>query len=228
MYNTYSDAGLMGGIIAAFFGLFLFLILIVFIISILIIIAQWKMLKKGNEEGWKALIPIYNTYTICKMVGVNPYWVLISFVAVFLNAIPIIGNLAAAVATIYFMILLNVSIAKSFGKDAGFAIGLIFLPYIFYPILGFGKAEFIGANPMEDIIFKNIDSNNTNNTNNTNQTASNNNVVNTASNNNQSEEVLENQTPQDNSQSKEAYCTNCGNKLDQDDAFCTNCGTKRN
>lgn len=34
--------------------------------------------------------------------------------------------------------------AKSFGKDAGFTVGLVLLPTIFYMILGFGKAEYIG------------------------------------------------------------------------------------
>jgi len=36
-------------------------------------------------------------------------------------------------------------LAKSFGKDEGFTLGLIFLPFIFYPILGFGNAEDHGA-----------------------------------------------------------------------------------
>lgn len=102
---------------------------------------------------------------MCKLVGVNPYWVLITIAGWFLSSIPLV-NLVSAVASIYFTILLNVSIAKAFGKDTGFAIGLIFLPYIFYPILGLGNKEFVGKNPMEDIIFKNTNQqSNTNNQN---------------------------------------------------------------
>jgi hypothetical protein len=37
-------------------------------------------------------------------------------------------------------------VATSFGKDTGFGIGLIFLGFIFYPILGFGDAKYIGPN----------------------------------------------------------------------------------
>ena len=36
-------------------------------------------------------------------------------------------------------------IAKSFGKGTGFGIGLVFLGFIFYPILGFGDAPVPGV-----------------------------------------------------------------------------------
>jgi len=35
-------------------------------------------------------------------------------------------------------------LSKSFGKDVGFTLGLLFLSIIFYPILGFGDAKYIG------------------------------------------------------------------------------------
>jgi hypothetical protein len=35
-------------------------------------------------------------------------------------------------------------LSKSFGKDVGFTLGLIFLSFIFYPILGFGGARYLG------------------------------------------------------------------------------------
>jgi len=33
-------------------------------------------------------------------------------------------------------------IAKNFGKGVGFVFGMIFLPIIFWPILGLGSAEY--------------------------------------------------------------------------------------
>jgi hypothetical protein len=41
-------------------------------------------------------------------------------------------------------IIVMVDLAKSFGKSGGFVFGLILLPYVFFPILGFGKAEYVG------------------------------------------------------------------------------------
>jgi hypothetical protein len=35
-------------------------------------------------------------------------------------------------------------LSKSFGKDEGFTVGLCLLGFVFYPILGFGKAEYQG------------------------------------------------------------------------------------
>jgi predicted PurR-regulated permease PerM len=52
--------------------------------------------------------------------------------------IPYIGAIVALV----FMIIISLDIAKNFGKGAGFGVGLCFLPYIFYPILGFGDASY--------------------------------------------------------------------------------------
>lgn len=141
------------------------IIVITLIISLLILIAQWKMFKKGNQPGWAVLIPFYNQYIQCKMVGVNPWWILIVVIGSFISAIPVVGSIISLAASIYFMILLNVSTARAFGKDDSFAIGLILLPIVFYPILGFGKAEYVGdGNPMNDFVFKKakdvVDSNN--------------------------------------------------------------------
>jgi hypothetical protein len=41
-------------------------------------------------------------------------------------------------------IILCIDLAKSFGKGAGFGIGLALLGVIFLPILGFGSAQYEG------------------------------------------------------------------------------------
>ena len=40
--------------------------------------------------------------------------------------------------------LISIGIANRFGKGTGFGLGLAFLGFIFYPILGFGDAEYLG------------------------------------------------------------------------------------
>ena len=118
------------------------------------IIVLWKIFTKAGKEGWKSLIPIYNIYTLCEIVGVSPWWLLIVFVGGIVCIIPILGYLAYMAATIYFGILLAKSTANAFGKDTGFAVGLYFLPLIFGAILAFNKDTYQGTNPMNDIIFK--------------------------------------------------------------------------
>ncbi|MGM0626670.1 MAG: DUF5684 domain-containing protein, partial [Candidatus Fermentibacterota bacterium] len=41
-------------------------------------------------------------------------------------------------------IIIAVAIAEKFGKTSGFAIGMILLPVVFYPILAFGDARYQG------------------------------------------------------------------------------------
>ena len=46
------------------------------------------------------------------------------------------------VANFVVLIIMDLAIAKNFGKGGGFAAGLILLPPIFFPILGFGSAKY--------------------------------------------------------------------------------------
>jgi hypothetical protein len=99
-------------------------------IMLLMIAAIWKVFTKAGQPGWAILIPIYNLYVLCKIAG-RPGWWLILMLIPFVNLI--------------IMIILDIDIAKSFGKGAGFGIGLLLLPFIFFPILGFGSAQYQGA-----------------------------------------------------------------------------------
>ena len=42
------------------------------------------------------------------------------------------------------MFMLNIEVAKQFGKDAGYGVGLTLLPFVFWPMLGFGKSRYGG------------------------------------------------------------------------------------
>ena len=101
-----------------------------FALIILLIAAMWKVFSKAGQPGWAAIIPIFNVYVMCKVAG-RPGWWLILFL------IPIVNFIIA--------IIISVDIAKRFGKGVGFAIGMIFLPFIFWPILGFGSAQYQAA-----------------------------------------------------------------------------------
>lgn len=105
-------------------------IIISLAIAILMIAAMWKVFSKAGQPGWASIIPIYNIYIMCKVAGRPGWWVLLMF-------IPFVNFIIA--------IILTIDIAKNFGKGVGFGIGLIILPFIFYPILGFGSAEYQGG-----------------------------------------------------------------------------------
>jgi hypothetical protein len=100
------------------------------VVVILMIAALWKVFTKAGQPGWASIIPIYNVYVLCKIGGKSGWWVL------FL-CIPLLN--------IVFAILLSIAIAENFGKGAGFGLGLAFLGFIFYPVLGFGDAQYQGS-----------------------------------------------------------------------------------
>jgi hypothetical protein len=97
---------------------------------VLMIAAVWKVFSKAGQPGWAAIIPIFNFYVMCKVAG-RPGWWLLLFLIPFVNLV--------------IAIIVTVDIAKRFGKGVGFAIGMILLPFIFWPILGFGSAQYQGA-----------------------------------------------------------------------------------
>lgn len=96
---------------------------------VLFVVSMWKIFTKAGKPGWAAIIPIYNIIILLEIVGKPVWWIVLFF-------IPIV-NLVVA-------IMLTHQLSLSFGKDVGFTIGLIFLGFIFYPLLGFGDAQYVG------------------------------------------------------------------------------------
>lgn len=103
----------------------------VFVLGILAvsIVGTWKVFTKAGEPGWACLIPIYNVIVILRIVGRPLWWVL-------LYLIPLVNLIVA--------IVVMVDLARYFGKGAGFGLGLTFLGFIFFPILGLGEAQYSG------------------------------------------------------------------------------------
>ncbi len=93
----------------------------------LYIVPLWKIFVKAGKPGWACIVPIYNIIVLLEVVR-KPLWWIVMFI------IPIVN--------IVFCILTYLELAKAFGKSAGFGIGILFLPFIFLPILGYGKAEY--------------------------------------------------------------------------------------
>ena len=115
--------------------------LIYLAILVLIIAGYWKVFEKAGHPGWAAIVPFYNVYIMLKIAG-KPGWWLLLFLIPFVNII--------------ISIIVNVEIAQKFGRSAGFGVGLAFLSFIFYPILGFGDDQYQGNQMGADGV---IDSN---------------------------------------------------------------------
>jgi hypothetical protein len=114
-----------GGIVAALFGGVFFLIWLA--ILVLVIASLWKIFDKAGKPGWAAIVPIYNLVILLEIIR-KPIWWIVLFL------VPCVNVVAA--------VLVAVELAKCFGKGVGFAIGMILLPFVFYPMLAFGDARY--------------------------------------------------------------------------------------
>ena len=109
-----------------------------------------KMYRKAGEAGWKAFIPVYNTYNNYKISWNGKMFFLSAALYILVTALSNSAMLAAQLAVIAAGIAMmvvtvkqNVKMAKLFGKGAGTGIALIFFPGITSLILGLGKAEYM-------------------------------------------------------------------------------------
>lgn len=209
-YSYSYNYGNMDEFLGLFLGVIGVALLVAFAVGIFMIIVTWKLFQKAGKPGWASIVPFYSQYVLAEITWGNGWFFLIFFASI----IPVIG----AFAVLVFSILTYIKLAKAFGKDGGFAVGLIFLNPIFLAILAFGKSQYVGVdtniNPFSNNNYNNGNYQNNMNYNNNNN--NNNNYQNNYSNNNQ----VNNDSPR--------FCTNCGTKLENNALFCTNCGTKVN
>lgn len=117
-----STTDLFTNIIMGFFSL------LVFASVILTIVSVWRVFEKADRPGWYALIPVWNIYQLVKIAG-------LSGLSMLLLLIPVVNLIYA--------IILNIRVAQAFGQSAGFGVGLSLFGVVFWPLLGFGPAEYL-------------------------------------------------------------------------------------
>lgn len=115
-----------------FIGRAAFIVLLAFVL--IIIVSRWKIFTKAAQPGWASIIPIYNWVVMLKIVEKPTWWVIFAFVP-FINLI--------------FVCFVTYRLAKVFGKGIGYILGLLVLPFVFYPMLAFGKAVYMPTQPAQ-------------------------------------------------------------------------------
>ena len=123
MGNNYGS--IFGGI-GSILGI-LFLYLLYFALIAFYIFCMWKIFVKAGKPGWAAIVPVYNILIELEITGL-PWWFLL------LMFVPL--------ANFVILIFVMLGLAKVFGKSTGFGLGLIFLSFIFIPMLAFGKDKY--------------------------------------------------------------------------------------
>jgi hypothetical protein len=90
----------------------------------------WRVLEKAGRPGWHAF---WRTRDVIDMIGWSSqdFWFF-----------------SAPVAWIYTLFGSSIHLAAAYGKGRSFGLGLFLLPPLFYPILGFGCARYLGPDEV--------------------------------------------------------------------------------
>ena len=123
-YGSSSSTGLLAGLGAGFIIFYL-------AICVLLFVSLWKIFVKAGKPGWAAIVPIYNAWVLLEIGGEEGWKILLAF-------IPIVGSILVLIYTVKAYL----EIARRFGKTTGFAIGMLLLSIVFFPILAFSDAQY--------------------------------------------------------------------------------------
>ena len=153
-------------LVALIMGCYFLIIFLSLAAAALVYVSRWHIFKKMGMPGWKGIIPYYGDYMLFKTVWTTKaFWAMIIGAAlaarnassstaflpmVVWGIVQAVLMLAFLVFVLVIQVRLHLRLAKGFGKGAGFGVGMAFLSAIFYPILAFGKAQYIGPKPPQN------------------------------------------------------------------------------
>ena len=100
------------------------------VLCVFVLVCMWIIFRKAGKPGWAAIVPFYNLYVLFGITWGSGMRFLLLLIPIY--------NIILSIQT-------QVRLAKAFGKSGGFAAGLIFLPYIFIPLLAFGGTAYQGV-----------------------------------------------------------------------------------
>ena len=108
---------------------------LIFLIGVLgFHVGLYGMFKKAGIAGWKALVPFYNTWLMMSKMELKTHWF-------FFQLIPIAGQ--------FVTIWLCIKFVEHFGR---FSVlhhaATVFIPFIYFPYLGFSKNERYAGIPV--------------------------------------------------------------------------------
>jgi outer membrane protein assembly factor BamB len=131
------------------------------LLLLLFLAGFWRTFEKAGQPGWGAFVPVYNVVLILRIAQKPRSWLIplvllpvlpviilvLSLLAVALSStlftLGVVLLSIAYLASIVVSLLVNLAIAERFEEGAGFGVGLALLPFVFYPILGFGSARYV-------------------------------------------------------------------------------------
>ena len=131
----------------------IWIIAICVVVYALFVVAEWKILTKAGEKGWKSLIPVYNVFISHHIVGMSHIWFILEIVTWIIEAIlelvkglppwiALVFGILTAGFTVVSEVIHIIKMCNCFGKGTAFKIGMILIPDLFFLIIAYGKSVY--------------------------------------------------------------------------------------
>jgi hypothetical protein len=91
------------------------------------VVGAWLVFDKSGRPGWTCLVPVYNGIQFLRVAKL-PGWLVLALFAPGVNVVVFAWACHR--------------LARAFGMDRGFALGLVLLPPVFMALLGIGPARY--------------------------------------------------------------------------------------
>ena len=141
-------------------GASLFTLLLLLAIVIVTLVGKWKVYAKLGMPGWYSLIPVYSDYKLCERVrgGEENKTFLMTYLIVLICSwvlcwAPAVNWILIIAQFVMNIIVLN-DLARTFGKEPAYTIGLVLLGIVFWPMLGFGESEPVDTEDDSDTSYE--------------------------------------------------------------------------
>lgn len=118
-----ADIGSIIGVILIILGALIAIAAVVFYV-----ISVWKLYTKAGRPGWAIFVPVYGWIEFFNIAWGNG--------AVFLFMFAPGINILVAILTVQ-------KLSEAYGHGLGYTLGLFFFPYVFIPVLAFGKSKHV-------------------------------------------------------------------------------------
>lgn len=151
MYDNYdynSTFPMSESLTSLFYAIFIYYV----IKEVIVVASMWRIFQKADRPGWAAIVPAYNCMVLSDITFGTIWLGLIPVVSIIADKVLHLGLFASILAfvSVIYNIILSIKLANVFDKSVGFGMGLLFLPFVFYPMLAFGSSSYCGTFSLGD------------------------------------------------------------------------------
>lgn len=124
-----------------FWLIYLAVILICIALKVLQCAGRMRMFQKAGEEGWKAWVPLYSDFTLCRLTMGNGWYFAAGLISCAGMGGWLFGRLVQGVYA--------VEVALSYKREIWVGVLYFFCPWICEMVLGFGNSPYLGGNSFD-------------------------------------------------------------------------------